>query len=302
MQAPVSPRPHRPWQRALMALVALGAMSSTAHAQAPRDVRDWTDDTLAVELSVPETRADCSPRGMTDRLTTSGLPSTWRLVGQVRVGYVSVDGLVTSLVYPVDTMGNLDLTISYPTHAQITPNLSGMIEYRVEPSIEVYDESGEKVSWVGGDTVNAPGTLGPGGQDWSVYCRQPAPPPPAVGGCNAEFWTQVPNFPHYVGMLPRVTPWTTFNSRFPGFPLPNVRFYTAITNTGGTGLTAALLNLRRAGATAYLNAAKTPVNFGFTPGQVSAAIVAVARTGNADYINYITSIVDWMNNRGCPLD
>ncbi len=33
------------------------------------------------------------------------------------------------------------------------------------------DEEGFTVDWVGGDQVNAPGTLGPGGQDWDVFCE-----------------------------------------------------------------------------------------------------------------------------------
>ena len=45
------------------------------------------------------------------------------------------------------------------------------------PQIEVTDQNGARVAWLGGDIVNAPGTLGPGGQDWDVFCLEPPPPP-----------------------------------------------------------------------------------------------------------------------------
>ena len=39
-----------------------------------------------------------------------------------------------------------------------------------ERDTEVFDEGGRKSHFIGGDLARAAGTLGPGGQDWDVFC------------------------------------------------------------------------------------------------------------------------------------
>jgi hypothetical protein len=132
----------------------------------------------------------------------------------------------------------------------------------VSPQIEVYDAptGGNKVMWVGGDQTNAPGTLGPGGQDWDVYCRDRTPPPPPAGGCTPGYWKQSQHYPSYVGT--GVTPSTSFESIFGDVPkVDDMSFVDALGLNGG-GVSA----LMRHAAAAYLNAGK--LQFALTQAQV----------------------------------
>ncbi len=154
-------------------LVLAGCLAAVTPlaAEAPeRDTRTWSDGTVRITFSTPETYGDCKPRELTDTLYTDGVPTSWRLTGRVNVGYVS-DGAFTILrVVPVDQTGDLALTIEYPPHAEIRPHTHGILEYHVEPQIEVFDDRGRKNPFIGGDLTRAPGTLGPGGQDWDIFC------------------------------------------------------------------------------------------------------------------------------------
>jgi hypothetical protein len=143
-----------------------------AAADAPvRDTRTWAEGSAAeVTFSVPETYGDCAPRDLADTIYTDGVPTSWRLAGQVNVGFVR-DGVFTILrVLPVDTYGDLAMTVEYPPHSEVLSHSNGVLEYHVEPQIEVYNSAGGKTLLIGGDIERAPGTLGPGGQDWDVFC------------------------------------------------------------------------------------------------------------------------------------
>jgi hypothetical protein len=299
-------RPGSIARTAAMAVAALAASAVLAHAEAPvRNTKTFGPvNGVTVTFSVPATYDDCTPTGLTDALTTTGIPANWRLLGQVNIGYIGPDAAfhVTQVVQ-VDQLGNLNLQIAYPPHSAIELNHVGIIEYHVEPQIEVYDENGFKVSWIGGDIVNAPGTLGPGGQDWDVYCLNPPPPPPpppppTLAGCTPGYWKQTQHFDSYVGT--GVAPGTSFNSIFVGYPLADTVWYFALDGGGGPGLEGALKNLRRAAAAAYLNAAK--LDYGYSPAQVVAAVQTAVATGDRSTILALASALDVMNNRGCPLN
>ncbi|MBK8799795.1 MAG: hypothetical protein IPM07_27375 [Anaerolineales bacterium] len=70
----------------------------------------------------------------------------------------------------VNQTGDLNLLVPYPPVSEWQDNGSNR-EVHVDLSIGVFDENGVQVAWVGGDQVNAPGILGPGGQDWDVFCN-----------------------------------------------------------------------------------------------------------------------------------
>jgi hypothetical protein len=158
----------------LLPLLAAGCLATVtpAAAEAPeRDTRTWTEGEVRVTFSVPETYGDCRPRQLTDIVYTDGMPAEWRLAGRINVGYVADDAFTILKVIPVDQLGDLVLTIAYPPHADIRPHSNGVLEYHVEPQIEVFDEGGRKNHFIGGDLKGAAGTLGPGGQDWDVFCN-----------------------------------------------------------------------------------------------------------------------------------
>lgn len=289
----------------LVALVGLTANAAIAGADPlPRDTRSWGPiNGVTVTFSVPETYSSCVSAGLTDVLYTTGVPSNWHLLGQVNVGYSGPTGnfVITNVVH-VDQFGNLDLVIAYPSHAEIELNANQIYEYRVEPQIEVYDQNGQKVFWVGGDLARAAGALGPGGQDWDVFCGAPPPPPPppppTVGGCTPGYWKQEQHFDSYVGT--GIAPGTSFNSIFVGYPLADIVWYFALDGGGGPGLEGALKILRRAAAAAYLNAAK--LNYGASTARVVAAVTNAAASNNRNTILSLASLLDRLNNQGCPLN
>jgi hypothetical protein len=291
---------------------ALAAVASTATARTvPTDSREWGPvGGVTVTFTVPETRSDCTPAGMTDSLTTTGIPSNWRLFGRVQVGYIGQAGqfVVTQEIW-IDQPGNLNLQIQYPPHSAITRNQNNIIEYHVSPSIEVYDQNNQKVSWVGGDLVGAPGTLGPKGQDWDVFCLNPPPPPPPPGalqGCTPGYW-KVPQ--HWDSYPAGVTAATSFNSIFRTtqgvvYPLPTQPWAIALDGGGGPGVPGALSILRRAAAAAYLNALlpDNVLNYGYSAQQVVTGVMQAALSNNREQILALASILDQLNNRGCPLN
>ncbi len=149
-----------------------------AQAQVPdnkRDTRSWTDpggSGLTITFSTPETYHSCT--SAFDRIYTEGIPDTWQLSGTVRVMYITPTGPepVPNGEYPINQVGNLDLTITYPPVWQWPDVNPTTRELHVDVSIQVRNK-GFTVDWVGGDLAGAPGTLGPGGQDWNVFCNPP---------------------------------------------------------------------------------------------------------------------------------
>jgi hypothetical protein len=270
------------------------------------DTRTWGPiDGVTVTFSVPDFYSSCQSTGLTDSVTTTGIPANWRLFGQILVGYIGPTGafMVTETI-PVDQLGDISIPINYPPHANIQLNPNGDFEYHVSPQIEVFN-NGIKVTWIGGDLANAPGTLGPGGQDWDVLCREPEPPPPPPppppsAGCTPGYWKQEQHFDSYLGT--GIAPGTSFKSIFTQYPVPptDVVWYFALDGGGGPGVQGALLVLRRAAAAAYLNAAK--LNYGATPAQVVAAVNTAATSNNRNTILALATLLDNANNRGCPLN
>jgi hypothetical protein len=164
--------PTSSWKmRSRLLLAAWLAFAAPAAADAPeRDTRTWTDGKVRVTFSVPETYGSCRPRDLTDTVYTEGVPSDWRLLGRINVGYVSEGTFTILKVVPVDVNGDLALTIEYPPHSDVVRHSHGVLEYHVEPQIELFEAGGRKNHFVGGDQERAPGALGPGGQDWDIFC------------------------------------------------------------------------------------------------------------------------------------
>ncbi|MBE2238149.1 MAG: hypothetical protein IAE81_10185 [Caldilineaceae bacterium] len=134
----------------------------------PRDTRTWADPNSgpSFTFSVPDIYNSCSTRG--DRIWTTGMRAGWRLNGNVRVRQpLSPDVVFTEIA--VNQTGDLNLLVPYPPVSEWQDNTSNR-EIHVDLSIGVFDENNVQVGWIGGDPVNAPGVLGPGGQDWDVYC------------------------------------------------------------------------------------------------------------------------------------
>jgi hypothetical protein len=295
---------------AIGAVLAIG-LSAGLSALAPiQDTRTWGPiNNVTVTFSVPETYSSCQSSGLTDAVTTNGIPSNWTLRGQILVGYINASGgfQVTQTIL-VNTPGNLNQPINYPPFSSIGLNPLGDYEYHVSPQIEVYDQFNQKLTWLGGDIVRAPGTLGPGGQDWDVFCIDPPtipPPPPPPGdlaGCTPGYWKQ----PHHWDSYPvGVGPNTSFKSIFFLFPetatLPDVVWHFALDGGGGPGVEGALRNLRRAAAAAYLNSAT--VNYGATPAQIVQLVNAAATSNSRSTILALATALDNANNQGsCPLN
>jgi uncharacterized repeat protein (TIGR01451 family) len=166
-----------------------------------RDTRTWKRGSLAITFSTPEHYSGCGSATIvntaavaddgthgadptpdnntardTDRVVasdviwTTGVPATWRLVGWVRVEYLTDSGRRLIREYRIRQTGDLTLTVAYPPVSQWPVMSNGVAEIHVDLAIEVYDSGGRSVRWVGGDRLRAPGTLGPG-QDWDVWCR-----------------------------------------------------------------------------------------------------------------------------------
>ncbi len=139
----------------------------------------WTDpggSGLTISFTTVQTYGSCTSTG--DRIFTTGIPADWTLTGNIDLSYIQADGSkVPFKNIPVNQTGNLDLTISYPPAWTWQINVpAGIREIHVDIAIEVRDQNSAIVPWVGGDQVNAPGTLGPG-QNWDLYCSNINPAP-----------------------------------------------------------------------------------------------------------------------------
>lgn len=104
---------------------------------------------------------------------------TWRLQGYVRVRLPASTGtFITETL--IDQTSDLDLLVLYPPVSEWQNNGSNR-EIHVDLAINVIDTTtGANVPWVGGDQANAPGVLGPGQQDWDVFCIAPPTPDIAI--------------------------------------------------------------------------------------------------------------------------
>jgi hypothetical protein len=273
------------------------ATAAAAQAAGPTATQSWTDSGVTITFTAPVDYPNCTPSGLTDTISTTGVPGTYQLLGQVNIGYINnfAQFIITQIV-PVNQSGDLTLTINYPPHSQITLNQNGLFEYHVEPQIEVYNQ-GQKVLWVG----NVPGALGPG-QDWDVFCddpdEPPPPPPPGTGGCTPGYWRQAQHFDSYAGT--GVTPTTTFQSKFTipaSFQIPNLSWVQALEYNGNSNGIEALIRHAAAG---YLNAGK--LTYGMTQAQVVALFNQAAATGTKAAMNAAKDTLNRLNEQGCPLN
>lgn len=242
-----------------------------------------------VTVSTPDTYGSCS--AATDTIAISGLKNGYQLKGQIIVEYVLDNGgrqLVSFI--PVDTMADMNITVTYPPASQWPTQSNGTKEIHVDVQLEllqngfyVYDGSGNQV------------VFGPS-QDWDVFCLgnpDPTPTPtptapPGNQGCTPGYWRQDQHFDSWPAPT---TPSTAFSSVF-GRPVSGTML-DAVTANGG-GLNA----LRRHAAAAFLNAS-AGLNYSMTPAQVVAAFQAAYDSGNYETTK---NTFDQLNNQGCPLN
>ncbi len=213
---------------------------------------------------------------------TEGIPDDWKLKGWVLVQFILSDGSrkdVPGGYYPVDQTGDLNLTIYYPPVGEwpITVPEWNLRELHVDLSIGVYDQDWKLVPWVGGDQINAPGFLGPGLQDWDVFCFGPPE------GCTPGYWKN-----HHDAWPP--TGYSTgddFDTTF-GVDLfdPDITLGEAIRAKGGKEN-----RLARHGTAALLSAAHPDVGYPLSVAEV----IAFVQAGDAD-------VLEANNELGCPLD
>jgi hypothetical protein len=212
----------------------------------------------------------------------TGVPTDWTLEGWVLVQFILSDGSrenVPGGYYPVNQTGDLNLTIYYPPAGDwpVTVPDWHLRELHVDLSIGVYDQDGYRVSWVGGDLLNAPGWLGPGGQDWNIFCFGPPE------GCTPCYWKN-----HLDSWPPtEYSPEDDFDTTF-GVDLfdPDITLDDAIRAKGGKEN-----RLARHGTAALLSAAHPDVYYSLTVEDV----IILVQAEDADTLE--------MNNElGCPLD
>jgi hypothetical protein len=147
-----------------------------------RDVRTWhnpTDPAMSFTFSTPEGYEACPAVGSSDTIVASGIAKGWHLEGRLWLSYVTTNGRtkVPNGSHVIDFTSqqpnsSFSFEVEYPP-AEKWPNYgdqSNQQVLHVDLAIVVTDETGELVRWIGGDPIHAPGTLGPGGQDWSITC------------------------------------------------------------------------------------------------------------------------------------
>ena len=69
---------------------------------------------VEITFSTPDTYEACPETATSDQISTSGVPSDWRLVGGVIVQAVTDEGFEEINTYLIDQTGDLDLTLQYP--------------------------------------------------------------------------------------------------------------------------------------------------------------------------------------------
>jgi hypothetical protein len=159
---------------ALTLLLLTFVQAPVAYAQdgVPRDTRTWSDPNGGPDFtfSTVEIRNDCD--ATEDTIYTIGMRPGWTLQGSIVVRLPADPNPANAftIINVNQTSSELDITVPYPPVSQWQNNGSNR-EIHVDVAIQVRDEGGFTVGWVGGDQVNAPGTLGPAGQDWDVYCE-----------------------------------------------------------------------------------------------------------------------------------
>lgn len=170
----------------MFALSTLTFASIQASAQAQeRDERTWHNPTRTQSLtfSTPQDYIACPEPGTTDAIIASDIPQGWRLRGEVVMTYLDGDARieVPNGRYQVDFTSaqpndTFTFDVEYPPVDEWHRNSSNYRGVYVDIAIEVTNENDIIIDWVGGDPINSPGTLGPGGQDWGINCLFPAPP------------------------------------------------------------------------------------------------------------------------------
>jgi len=244
-----------------------------------------TSTQAGVTVTTPSTYSSCVDSQTSDVVSITGLTgSGYTMRGQLIVDFVLDDGSRQTIqTVPVDTIADVNITVTYPPVSQWPVHSDGTREVHVDVQFELwlFNSVGEMIASFGG------------GLDWDVFCiGDPPPPPPPPGGtqgCTPGYWKQSHHFDSYPAPY---TPTTTFKSVF-GVGPNSALSATAAANGGGEKAM-----LRHATA-ALLNAAHGGVDSVYTVDQVIAIVQSAYATGQFESAK---NLFEAANERGCPLN
>ena len=270
----------RPGMRRLLAtaaaLIALAAFGTTP-AAADHEGDPFVGD---IVLNIPDTFASCLDEALFIDITTTGT-GTRTLQGQIIVDFVTDAGReqVPGGFYPVDQVGDLNVTITIPPVSEWPVLANGTAEIHVDVQLGVFDENGVHL-----------GNIGPG-HDFDIFCLDPPPPPPPTGddGCTPGYWKNHLDAWEATGYVPDDSFSTVFGVTATGNPT-----LLQAANTGGGGESALL----RHATAALLNAASPDVDYAYTVAEVIAMVQNAYATGDFEATK---DLFDIANNAGCPL-
>jgi hypothetical protein len=134
-----------------------------------------------ITFSAPDTYPACPTTATSDHITTSGVPSDWRLVGNVTVMAQTEDGFENITTYPINQNGDLDLTVEYPPVSNwpvFTLAATGQRHAQLQVDLSMELVTAENVFIGALNILSGPGagqvvpSIGPY-NDWGVFCDNP---------------------------------------------------------------------------------------------------------------------------------
>ncbi len=187
-------------QRIKILITVLLLSLATTMVSAGEQVLEEPVNGVQVTFSTPDTYEACPETATTDQISTSGVPSDWRLVGGVIVQAVTDSGFQEITTYPIDQNGDIDLTIQYPPVDNWPVFMGNSGERRAQIQVDLvlnlvtpedfFIEEINIVSGPGaGQTIPAIGPY----NDWGLFCDDPPG--------NATIWDSLP------GWLRRIIMW-----------------------------------------------------------------------------------------------
>jgi hypothetical protein len=221
----------------------------------------WSDGTVTITLNFPDSYGSCAP---SDTIYTTGLPATWKVMGQYAFYNMSVSPPVRLTAYTNQTSIGADLQqqIVYPPVSSwpLVDAATGARTIWVHIMAVIFDEAGQMVAQL------AP----PAGYKWTVICT----PPPVVIACSPGFWKNHPEL--WVGYDPADDFDTTFGVDYFN---PDITLMQGVSATGG-----GLNKVARFGVANLLNATHPGLDFALTLEQVVAMVQAGDGDGLSGYV------------------
>jgi hypothetical protein len=272
----------RPATRRLLAIVA-ALIALTAFGVTPAAADHEGTFVGDIVLNIPDTFGSCLDEPLYINITTTGT-GTRTLQGQIIVDFVTDAGRVQvpGGFYPVDQVGDLDVTITIPPVSEWPVQSNGTAEIHVDVQLGVFDEAGTLI-----------GNIGPG-HDFDIFCLTPPPPPPPDGdeGCTPGYWGRDQHLDSWVAT--GYAPGDSFSTVFGVTATGNPTLLQAV-NTGGGGESALL----RHATAALLNAASPDVDYPYSVSEVISMVQQAYASGDFESTK---DLFEAANEAGCPLD